>query len=211
MSAAVAGLLAVVATVVALVAPTPAMAAGSGWYMLVNDLYDGVNAPGPQRCLSTNAQAPAVLNGTHQVYLAGCNASVPGQWWYIDYAWGNTYPNTIPVTSYQNFDNAVWELSSNLSTPPGNAAGTYGAYTAKFSTAPGHLWRIFYDTGSPFETVFVSTLYPNYGLSASAASPLPGGYRVYTSRAASPFAPAQHWRQYQPSKPPVCSPCGKIA
>ena len=52
LSAAAAGLLTVVATIVALVAPTPAMAASSGWYMLVNNLYDGVNAPGPMRCLA---------------------------------------------------------------------------------------------------------------------------------------------------------------
>ncbi|MEU4215241.1 hypothetical protein [Actinoplanes sp. NPDC026623] len=209
MSAAVAGLLTVVATLVALVTPAPAMAAGTGWYMLVNDLYDGVNAPGPMRCLSTNAQPPAGGSGTHQVYLAGCNASTPGQWWWIDFDWGRTVPHSIEVTNYQNFDNAVWELSSNLSTPPGNSAGTYAAYTAQRNQADGHQWSIFYDSGSEFKTIFVSKLSPSYALSASASNPLPGGgYRVYTSHPG--FTAAQHWRQYQPSNPPACSPCGRI-
>jgi hypothetical protein len=211
MSAAAAGLLTAVATVVALVAPTPAMAASTGWYMLVNNLYDGVNAPGPMRCLSTNAQTSASGSGTHEVYLAGCSASTPGQWWYVDFDWGNTYPHTIAVTSYQDFGDAVWQLSSNVSTPSGNAAGTYGAYTAQESDASGHQWKIFYDSGSVYQTVFVSDLYPSYGLSASTYNPLPGGYRVYTSTAVSPFATAQHWRQYHPSNPPACSPCGRLS
>ena len=210
MSAAAAGLLTVVATLVAVLAPSPAMAAGTGWYMLVNHLYDGVNAPGPMRCLSTNAQTSASGSGTHQVYLAGCNAAAPGQWWYVDFDWGHTYPHTIPVTSYQNHGNAVWELSSNVSTPSVNAAGTYGAYTAQKSNADGHRWIIFYDTGSQYQTAFVSKLYPGYGLSASTYNPLAGGYRVYTSSVGSSFATAQRWRPYRPSNPPSCSPCGRI-
>jgi hypothetical protein len=211
MSAAAAGLLTVVATLVALMAPTPAMATTSGWYMLVNNLYDGVNAPGPMRCLSTNAQTSGSGSGTHLVYLAGCNASTPGQWWYIDYDWGNIYPHTISVSNYQNFGNAVWELSSNTSTPPGNGTGTYGAYTAQVSNAEAHQWKIFYDSGSAYQTVFVSDLYPNYGLSTSAYNPLPGGYRVYTSSTGSSFVAAQHWRPYHPSSPPACSPCGRLS
>lgn len=191
--------LAAVATAVALGSAAPAAAApANGWYMLVNDSYG--------RCLSTNAQTSPSGSGTHQVYLAACNANTPGQWWRL--RGFTSQSQTWSLTSYQNFDSGVWELSNNASTPSGGGAGTNGVFTALKSGAVGHDWNVV-DAVEEHKVRFVSHLTGN-AMSATHNNPYSGGtYRVYTSAWQS-SVPAQLWRFWaHPSGTPDCSsPCG---
>lgn len=210
-SIAAAGILAATGTVVSLVAASPANAdlpAASGWYMLVNDYYDGGSGhdDGKWWCLSTNADTSPSGSGTHKVYLAVCNPGTAAQWWHYAY---NAASATTKLINYQDFGGNVWELSANASTPSGGDAGTYGAYTAQTSTAEGHVWRPYDYTGNN-QNRLINELTDNE-LSASHTNPYPGGvFRVYTAAWTVTPAPAHLWRFWQPAGRPSCSPCGGV-
>ncbi|WP_249998243.1 hypothetical protein [Actinoplanes sp. M2I2] len=201
-SAALAGLLTLVATTVALIGGSPAFAAADGWYMLMNDYYDGDVGDGKRHCLSANGDTSPSGAGTHKVYLAVCNAATIGQWWYIYADWASVYGRTTTITNRQTWDGFEWELSGNTSTPSGGASGTYGAYTAANNPISSHQWDIKFESGT--NRFRLENDSSGYQLSTSAADPYAGNlYRVYTSsyNFSSP-APAQVWRLYAPSSPP---------
>lgn len=194
-------LVAVLAGAPASAAPDKAPGPAPGWYMLVNDYYDGTNGVGgPMRCLSTNAQTSSSGPGTHMVYLAGCNPSTPAQWWYFNSNFMNGY--LADIDNYANFSGKSWELSSNLTTPPGHSVGTYGVYTAQESNVSAHQWRL-WDAFSGVNTFSFQNERSLLTMSASAANPYPAGtFRVYTAATPSPLPPAHVWRFYQPGQPP---------
>ncbi|WP_221321438.1 hypothetical protein [Actinoplanes sp. L3-i22] len=189
-----AGLLAAVATLATLAVASPAQAAypSNGWYMIVNDYYDGFNDY--TYCLSTNAND--IGSNTHAVYLAVCNANTPAQWWYSQRT-SSTFTDIVHLVNYQNFGGKVWELSQN---------GTK-AYTAVSSSSNTHVW----DLGDASTTSGKRLVQALYGgspaLSASHNSPdIAGTMNVYVTSGATV---AQHyWRYEVRGTRPSCSPCG---
>ncbi|XVV12668.1 hypothetical protein ACQP2X_49180 [Actinoplanes sp. CA-131856] len=206
----VAGALAAVCASLGLAAPAQAAIPGVGWYMLVNDYYDGGSGhdDGVKWCLSTNADTSPAGSGTHKVYLAKCNTSTPAQWWYLRTASG--FDTNRKLVNYQNFGGEVWELSSNSTTPSGWAANTYAAYTAQQSSAVGHVWSAIEYT-EPYKFRF-QNLQSGSMLSTSHNNPYSGGvFKVYTAGWQIPVPPAHLWRFWQPGGRPSCSPCGALA
>ncbi|MEV4347362.1 hypothetical protein AB0J83_23145 [Actinoplanes sp. NPDC049596] len=194
------------------VAASPAQAAqpANGWYMLVNDYYDGGSGHdnGDMWCLSANNQTSPSGSGTNQVYLAPCNPATAGQWWYKGSADGYEHRTFV---NYQNFDNAVWELSSNASTPSGFAAGTHGVYTAqkaaRTSIPDGHNWNVIEYT-DPYKFRFQS-LVLGENISASHNNTYPAGtFKVYNTPVTNPPAAAHLWRFWQPAGRPTNCTCG---
>lgn len=183
-----------VAPASAAVSAAPAAAVEQGWYMLVNDYYDGGSGVdgGVMWCLSTNAQTSPSGANTHRVYLARCNPGTAAQWWYLH------APSQWPLTvkNYQNFGGKIWELS----------ATSTGAFTAQRSDAETHRWLIRRGSATN-EHYFVNAALNARELSASHNNPdLPGTMNVYMAGVSG--APAHVWRYYQPAGRPACSPCG---
>jgi len=204
--AAIAAVLALIGAVLAPGLAEPAHAAPAaqpydGWTMLVNDGYDGYN--GQMWCLSTNTQSAG--GNTHIAYLSVCNPNTPAQWWDISHLTESL------LRSYQNFGGDHWELSANLTTPPGGTAGTYGAFTAIGNGAPAHRWA-FLPLGSNRYTVRNGSGGTGMELSATSNNPYSGGVlRVFT--AVPNGTPPHVWRLYNAPGtssvvPPHCTPCG---
>jgi hypothetical protein len=197
-----------VAAAVALVGVAPAQATSippSGWYMLVNDYYDGGSGDdgGHLWCLSTNAQTPSGLAGTHYVYLAVCNPATPAQWWYNDNGDVNVDDPKL-LRNYEDFDGALWELSANAT----------AAYTAKHNTTTAtHQWNVWENEATvntyEFSNAGLSPNPPRRGIELSASSsgaPFDGTKNVYPAAASD--APAHKWRYYQPAGRPTNCECG---
>ncbi|GGN43997.1 hypothetical protein FHR83_008021 [Actinoplanes campanulatus] len=194
MRAALAALLATFATLATLGMATPAQAVypANGWYMIVNDYYDGFNDY--TYCLSTNATD--IGSNTHAVYLARCNSSTPAQWWYSQRT-TSTSPDSIYLVNYQNFGNEVWELSQN---------GTK-AYTAQVSSSASHRWDLGDAATTSGRRLVQGWTGTQPSLSASHNNPdIAGTFNVYVTEGATV---AQHfWRYERLGTRPSCSPCG---
>jgi hypothetical protein len=169
-----------------------------GWYMLVNDYYDGGSGDddGVYWCLSTNAQTSPAGANTHYVYLAKCNSNTPAQWWYHEFPYGDD----LVLINWQNFGGNVWELSANNSY----------AYTAQHNVpVETHHWNVTDSTITATNTYFIR----NNGLvsaelSASSGNPPFAGTKSVYPASFSLTAPAHKWRFWHPADPPSCSPCG---
>ncbi|WP_249998498.1 hypothetical protein [Actinoplanes sp. M2I2] len=193
MRAALAAILAAVATLATLGTATPAQAVypASGWYMIVNDYYDGFNDY--TYCLSTNGTD--IGSNTHAVYLAVCKSSTPAQWWNLQRA-TSTGLDDVYLVNYQAFGGRTWELSQN---------GTK-AYTAEISSSSSHRW----DLGDAATTTGRRLVQGLSGsqpsLSASHNNPNIGGtFNVYVTDGATV---AQHfWRFERRGALPSCSAC----
>ncbi|GIE28488.1 hypothetical protein Ait01nite_015330 [Actinoplanes italicus] len=192
--AAFAALLAIVATLATLGTATPAQAVypANGWYMLVNDYYDGFNDY--TYCLSTNGTD--VGSNTHAVYLARCNAATPAQWWYSQNT-SRTGLDDKYLVNYQNFGNKVWELSQNGSK----------AYTAQVSDSSTHEWDLGDSATTNGRRLVQAWSGSQPSLSASHNNPnIAGTFNVYVTDGATV---AQHfWRFERLGTRPTCSPCG---
>ncbi|GAA1642764.1 hypothetical protein [Actinoplanes couchii] len=195
-----------VATAVALIAGSPANAIPvGGWYMLVNDYYDGTSGydGGVMWCLSTNSETSPSGAGTHQLYLATCDADVPGQWWRFDGSGDTT------IESWRKYSGYPYDVSGNTSPVPGGDQNTFGAFSARSSSAKGHGWVVYTVRGGATNRYMFENGLSGQGLSVSHNVKYTAStWRVYTSRIPSPAAPVEQqvWRFFQPvAYPPAYS------
>jgi hypothetical protein len=82
--------------------------------------------------------------GTHGDNTARCNAQTGGQGWSV-----NRYDinNRWWITNAAVYDSTIWDLSSSAANP--YEGGTYRVYTAAYSSAPAHIWRLYQPAGRP--------------------------------------------------------------